>query len=980
MKKKLLAGIFIFLFTVRSCFAVLNVSFTTQNDVCNESHGSITTGVTGGTPPYTYFWSTGATTANLNNIPAGTYTVTVTDFVGSTATLGTTIINHPNLWMYDLTTYIGTNANPYGFQAYPCPSLCNGRVAFYTDLLYGTPPYSLSSNIGVVGIDATGNFQCGCPLPNISGLCAGDFLDVQITDAQGCWWSHTYTILGPQLPNPNIIVSGSCNSMNDGSVTITNINDNYFGIADFITDSLYNHISAQYPWYTTTIMMDSLAPGNYFLEHNFEDTYTPCTHYFPFTIPDLGTNCGNLQGDVFVDVNSNCTLNVGDYLVPDVIMQITPGPVYAYTNQSGHYSLNVPYGTYTVSQQVPASFIQTCTTASTTSTLSSTNQGDTISFADSSNIAFDVSASLCHGIARPGFNFEYAIGIRNYSYTPSGMLTVTLNYDTLLSLVSANPAPFSTSAGQVVWQLSQLTAFQTRGANVMLSVPPNPALIGDTLTASVNVQATTPESFLGNNSASTSHIITGSFDPNVKEVEPLGASFTTDTYLKYTIQFQNTGTDTAFNIQVIDTLDSQLNPLTFVAGASSHPYTAELTGNGVVHFHFNNINLPDSNMNEPQSHGFVSFQIKPDTNISLPAQITNEADIYFDFNPPVTTNVTNNSIYAQASVSVSSSTSAVCTGNCADITASVFSGTPPYTYLWTPNVGAGAGPHTVCPSSTTTYTAVITDANNITSSSSVTVTVNTLPNANITPSGPTTFCQGNSVILTAGGANNYLWSNSSSAQSITVSASGNYFVTVTDGNNCSASTSLSVTVNPLPVASITPNGPTTFCQGDNVMLTASGANNYLWSNSSASQSITVSASGNYLVTVTDGNNCSASTSLSVTVNANPPVPNIIQNFDSLVSDAASGYQWYFSSILIPGANSQSYHPTQNGNYSVVITDVNNCTASSSDYPFVITGMSAPDGADEVLIYPNPATNKIIVQSLKFKIEGVEVYDVVGRLT
>ncbi|MBK5285470.1 MAG: T9SS type A sorting domain-containing protein, partial [Bacteroidia bacterium] len=83
---------------------------------------------------------------------------------------------------------------------------------------------------------------------------------------------------------------------------------------------------------------------------------------------------------------------------------------------------------------------------------------------------------------------------------------------------------------------------------------------------------------------------------------------------------------------------------------------------------------------------------------------------------------------------------------------------------------------------------------------------------------------------------------------------------------------------------------------------------------------------------------------------------------------------------IPGANSQSYHPTQNGNYSVVITDVNNCTASSSDYPFVITGMSAPDGADEVLIYPNPATNKIIVQSLKFKIEGVEVYDVVGRLT
>jgi len=233
-------------------------------------------------------------------------------------------------------------------------------------------------------------------------------------------------------------------------------------------------------------------------------------------------------------------------------------------------------------------------------------------------------------------------------------------------------------------------------------------------------------------------------------------------------------------------------------------------------------------------------------------------------------------------------------------------------------------------------------------------------------------------MLTAGGANNYLWSNSSTSQNITASSAGNYFVTVTDGNNCSASSSVSVTVNPLPTASITPSGPTTFCVGNSVMLTAGGANNYLWSNSSTSQNITVSSAGNYFVTVTDGNNCSASTSVSVIVNPNPPVPNVTQVIDSLFSTAASGYQWYFSSVLISGATSQSYHPTQNGNYSVVITDANGCTASSTDYPFYMTGMQGQTKENNILIYPNPVTDELTVQSSKFKVQSVEVFDVMGK--
>jgi hypothetical protein len=84
-------------------------------------------------------------------------------------------------------------------------------------------------------------------------------------------------------------------------------------------------------------------------------------------------------------------------------------------------------------------------------------------------------------------------------------------------------------------------------------------------------------------------------------------------------------------------------------------------------------------------------------------------------------------------------------------------------------------------------------------------------------------------------------------------------------------------------------------------------------------------------------------------------------------------------VIIPGATTQAYTPPQNGNYSVVITDVNGCTASSTAYPFFPTSMENISGENEVFIYPNPVTDELTVQSLKFKVESVEVYDVVGKV-
>ncbi|MFN0175843.1 MAG: T9SS type A sorting domain-containing protein [Saprospiraceae bacterium] len=137
---------------------------------------------------------------------------------------------------------------------------------------------------------------------------------------------------------------------------------------------------------------------------------------------------------------------------------------------------------------------------------------------------------------------------------------------------------------------------------------------------------------------------TGSYDPNDKQAFPKGYGaqhyIRPGTPLEYQIRFQNTGNDTAFTVIIVDTLSIWLDPITLRPGASSHPYTWDLTGTGVLSFLFENILLPDSNVNESLSHGFVKFTIDHKANAPLETVIENTAEIYFDFNDAIVTNTT----------------------------------------------------------------------------------------------------------------------------------------------------------------------------------------------------------------------------------------------------------------------------------------------------------------------------------------------------
>ncbi|MEP7171131.1 MAG: hypothetical protein ABI855_17315, partial [Bacteroidota bacterium] len=176
--------------------------------------------------------------------------------------------------------------------------------------------------------------------------------------------------------------------------------------------------------------------------------------------------------------------------------------------------------------------------------------------------------------------------------------------------------------------------------------------------------------------------------------------------------------------------------------------------------------------------------------------------------------------------------------------------------------------------------------------------------ASATANGPTTFCTGSNVVLTASSGTSYIWTpGNQTSQSITVTSAGSYSVTVFQSNGCSATSSaISVSVSSAATAAISANGATTFCQGGSVLLSANSGNFYLWTPGGATtQTITANSSGSYTVKVTNAGGCTATSSpVTVTVNPNPTAtitPGGATTFCqggnvTLTASSGSSYLWF----------------------------------------------------------------------------------------
>ncbi|HEU4716182.1 MAG TPA: SBBP repeat-containing protein [Bacteroidia bacterium] len=293
------------------------------------------------------------------------------------------------------------------------------------------------------------------------------------------------------------------------------------------------------------------------------------------------------------------------------------------------------------------------------------------------------------------------------------------------------------------------------------------------------------------------------------------------------------------------------------------------------------------------------------------------------------------------------------------------------------------------PSVTTDYVVALTNTLGCTDLDTVRVTVIPLPGPQITSSGPTSFCIGGSVTLTAndttGGNVSYLWSNGDTTASTTVNSSGTYSVTITNGNTCSSQSTATVTVNPLP--NISAGNDTNLCASSTINLCATGGTSYSWTPSFGLSDTTLACpvagptqSTTYIVYGTDANGCSSSDTVVVGLYPPPSVPIISQNIAVLSSTPASTYQWYFGATAIPGATGQNYTPTQNGQYYVEITDANGCSAFSAPYTINDVGFAdLSSGTNDLSIFPNPNNGTMTLDIPQNGQKGtLDVYSLAGQ--
>ncbi|MDI6804396.1 MAG: M20/M25/M40 family metallo-hydrolase [Bacteroidota bacterium] len=404
----------------------------------------------------------------------------------------------------------------------------------------------------------------------------------------------------------------------------------------------------------------NLLAGNYTITETAQvgwlRTYPATSHTIPIIsgdviagrsgyteVPNFGNfqKLGSICGIKFLDYNGNC---IQDDLEPGMqgwTIRIDPGPIFLMTDSSGAYCVSLEPGTYVVSEVLKPGWMQTCPVGgSYTVELSRGQEVRGLIFGNRPEAQFqDLVVSIAGGIARPGFEKWYGIQYRNAGTVnvPGTQVVFTLPAQVQYLSSSGGIHSGDPSGGTVTFNTGDLPAGFVGWLWARVQIPTIPIVnLGDILHASVIINPVSGDITPANNVDSESQVVIGAWDPNDKLVAPEGY-FIPSQALTYTVRFQNTGTDTAFNIVIRDTLDANLDISTVVPGGSSHPYTFGIDGNRLS-FSFYNIQLPDSNVNEPGSHGFVKFTVEPLASIPPSTCIENRAGIYFDFNPVVLTN------------------------------------------------------------------------------------------------------------------------------------------------------------------------------------------------------------------------------------------------------------------------------------------------------------------------------------------------------
>ncbi|HTE23811.1 DUF7619 domain-containing protein [Flavitalea sp.] len=388
-----------------------------------------------------------------------------------------------------------------------------------------------------------------------------------------------------------------------------------------------------------TIQISSIVgPGNPYVS-NF-----PVGAYYQMWYAELGTG-NRITGNIFIDLDSNGVRGPNENIFNDgklKVLKESTGHSTISTPQNGRFVSYIDTGVHSVEfafdevnyRVQPAS-----------KAFNFRNYGNKDSF-DIRLIPISQRKDLVVDLipinpARPGFETGYTLIYKNKGTTTFPTAELRFIKSSLLRYISATQPP-QIIGDTIVWKLLNINPMDSGKIGIRLSISAPPILVnGDTISSSVSIFPDSADITQENNHIDFKQILTGSFDPNDKLESHGGLISTTEiksgAYLNYLIRFQNTGTDTAFNIVVLDTLEANLNWESLTMQDASHSYELSITGGRYLKWTFNSILLVDSLTNEPGSHGYIRFKIRPKSDLAIGNVIKNSASIYFDFNLPIKT-------------------------------------------------------------------------------------------------------------------------------------------------------------------------------------------------------------------------------------------------------------------------------------------------------------------------------------------------------
>jgi len=947
--------------TVNTAPAQPTISASGSTSLC--SGGSVTLTASAGT---SYLWSTGATTASIVVSTAGTYTVQVTNAAGcqSVASAGTTVI-------------VGTlPAQPTVTAGGPTTFCAGGSV-------------TLTSSAGTSYLWST-----GATTASISPTTAGTYT-VQVTNASGCQSiasTGTAVTVNATPAQPTISAGGPTTFCAGGSVTLTASAGTTYAWSNGATTASISPTTAG----TYTVQVTNAAGCQSILSAGTSVTVN--------TLPSQPT----------ISAGGLTTFCAGG----SVTLTASAGTSYLWSNGATTASISATTaGTYTVQVTNAAGCLST-TSAGTIVTVNALPAQPTISAGGPTTFCAGGSVTLT---ASAGTSYFWSNGASTTSISPSTAGTYTVQVTNAFGCLSTVSAGTTVTVNALPSQPTITpggpTTFCTGGSVTLTSSAGSGYLWSDgSMSPSINVSSTSTYTVQVTNAAgcqsvaSTSIVVTENTLPNAPIISPNAAttfcaggtvnlaSSAGTTYLwsngstLAAIDVTSSGT---FTVQVTSPAGCQspasapmivtVNALPVISqGTISNPTSCTID-NG-------SIQINGSGTGTLSWSGTTSGSLN---SVTLPTTIPSLGDGSYSINftnastcVSNTENVSLSAPSAPAAPTISAGGSTTfCEGGSVTLTASTGS-----TYLWS----NGATSASIVVNTADNYTVSITDASGCSSPSSTAtnVTVNALPDISTGTLVNPLSCTVNdgSIEISGSETGDLSWSGAASGSLTNVSlpttisnlGAGSYDFTFTNSLGC-----VSLSLNAILVAPSTPatptiaaSGPLAFCDGGFVTLSATSATSYLWSNGETTQDILVDVNGSFSVVITNADGCSSLSSLTTTVTEDL-MPNLgISVLDNVITANQAGvnYQWIDcgnANQPIAGAINQSFTPTANGNYAVIITQ-GACSDTSVCTAITTIGIDEIKSDLFVNVFPNPTTKNLTIE-LNHSIELVRIYAMTGEL-